>query len=417
MEKALLYVLLFFGALFSVYSLYWGGILVTGGYVLRKENNVENPSNLSYENLPKISVLIPVRNEAKLIGRLLNALNKVNYPEEKLEIIFVEDGSTDGTYELLLKCKERDRRIKVIHLEENNKGKPKALNEGLKHATGELIALLDADCIPEPDIFLKAANEYRRGKKILVGYFKVVNKKESLIAKLAVFEEISWRLMGLGRMKLGLNVPISGSFSFIDRKLLLKAKGWNACLAEDVELGARLLKMGYKGHFLNGFVWLEVPGKIPILLKQRIRWYRGYMETAIKHIDLLWKVKKKLALDFLLLLTTPFFAALTLFSYALYALSFHFLTGLLLILFIAGFIGANLLGLIALNVGLMLIAGSEAYELMRISPLVYLYTLILAISSLIACLQMILKKKPVWVKTEKSGWIDSDRVILSKLLR
>ncbi len=403
------------GAVFTVYTVYWGGVLIVGGYTLWKgwRGIPDEYKHQNVKDLPKISLIVPVKNEAKVIGRLVEGFKMAKYPKDKLELIFVEDGSTDGTYELLLRYRELDPRIKVVHLRENKEGKPKALNEGLKYATGELLALMDADCVPEPDLFLKAAYEHRRGKKVLVGHYKVINAGESFLTKLSVFEEFLWRFMSIGRTRLGLSVPLTGSFSFVDRELVLKAGGWKPCLAEDVELGVRLLKMGFKGYFLDGFVWLETPRSMHALVKQRIRWYRGYMETALKHLDLLTKVPRKLALDNLLMLSTPFFAILTLFSYALMALSLpKIASGIFLVLFVAGFIGMNLLSLLLLNIGILLIVGNEAHGLVKISPFVYVYTTLLALSSLLAFIQMAFKAKPVWTKTEKSGWVDRSRLMI-----
>lgn len=418
-EKGLMELLPLFivvlGAIFTVYTAYWGGVLIIGGYTLWKrwKDTSDEYRRQDMKSLPKISLIVPVKNEAKVIGRLIEGFRRVRYPRDKLELIFVEDGSTDGTYELLLKYKELDPRIRVIHLKENKEGKPRALNEGIKYATGELLALMDADCVPEPDLFLKAAYEYRKGRKVLVGHYKVINAGESFLTRLSVFEEFLWRFMSIGRMRLGLSVPLTGSFSFVDRELVLKAGGWRPSLAEDVELGVRLLKMGFKGYFLDGFVWLETPKTIHAFVKQRVRWYRGYMETALKHLDLLAKVPRKLALDNLLMLSTPFFATLTLFSYALMALSLpKIASGIFLILLVAGFIGMNLLSLLLLNIGILLIVGNEAHGLVKISPFVYVYTMLLALSSLVAFVQMALKAKPVWTKTEKSGWIDRSRLMI-----
>lgn len=415
MEELLPYLLIVLGGIFSVYTVYWGGVLISGGYELWKNKGRVQRKDISLDRnmLPKISLLIPVRNEERVVGRLIESLFKVRYPPEKTEMIFIEDGSTDGTYGIISRYIMSDpyKRIKLIHLDYNDEGKPRALNEGLKHATGDIIGLLDADCIPEPDILLKVANSYKKGKKVLVGYFKVVNAGESLMTKLAVFEELLWKFMSIGRMKLGLSVPLSGSCSFIEKDIILRAGGWRKCLAEDVDLGVRILKMGHRGHFLNSYVWLEVPNTVTSLLKQRMRWYRGYMETAIKHADLLIHAPKRIALDNLLMLSTPFFAILTLLSYALSIMSLpKSASSLAILLFVVGFIGTNVLSLILLNLGLFLVVGAEAEELAKISPLVYLYTSVLVLSSLLAFIHMALKTRPVWSKTDKSGWVDMRRL-------
>jgi len=98
-----------------------------------------------------VSIIVPVKNEEMVIDRLLRALTKLNYPQEKTEIVIVRDGSVDKTAEI---CREYvneypDQR-RLIH-QLSSRGKPAALNYALKHVRGEIVAVLDADSVPDPD--------------------------------------------------------------------------------------------------------------------------------------------------------------------------------------------------------------------------------------------------------------------------
>jgi glycosyltransferase involved in cell wall biosynthesis len=97
--------------------------------------------------LPSFSVLIPVKNEGKLVGRLFDALMRLDYPADKVDVVIVEDGSSDDTLE---RCQQfASTRGGVTVLERTvSDGKPSALNFGLKHAQGDVVAVFDADNVP-----------------------------------------------------------------------------------------------------------------------------------------------------------------------------------------------------------------------------------------------------------------------------
>ncbi len=99
---------------------------------------------------PKVSVLIPARNEETVIGRLLQRMCELTYPKEKLEVIVIDDASTDRTGEIAEAFAKTHTFIKVVHSDSINggKGKPRALNEGLAHASGEIICVLMQTIFP-----------------------------------------------------------------------------------------------------------------------------------------------------------------------------------------------------------------------------------------------------------------------------
>jgi cellulose synthase/poly-beta-1,6-N-acetylglucosamine synthase-like glycosyltransferase len=394
------------GTLFTLYSVYWGTVLISGGYVLWKGRKTA-PSGDSYGELPFVSVLVAARNEASVASRLIGSLKSLTYDPSKVEFIIVEDNSTDGTFERLRDSVKGDGRFRVLHID-NSSGKPGALNEGLRLARGDLIFVMDADCVPEQDILLKAARARSEGKHVLVGYFRIVNSSQNLLTRLAVFEELLWRVMSAGRTRLGLSVPMSGCCTVVSREALLKVGyEFKANLTEDAELGMRLLKAGYPGYYLDSFVWQEAPSTLGTLVKQRIRWYRGYLETALAHYDVFRYAQLKKALDSMLMLSTPFFALLTFLSYIFSVASLpQTASSLTLLLFVVGFLGMNLLSLLVLNLGLALIWGHSASQMVRFTPLVYLYTTLISITSVVAIFQMLMKRKQGWTKTERSGYVD-----------
>ena len=114
-------------------------------YLLIKKSKKDDSQNNTY---PFVSVIIPSRNEHQSISKCLECLKNQNYPTEKFEIIPVNDGSEDGTDKILNQIAENDIRVKPVHIpaiQRGNNGKIYAIDEGIKHATGDVIITTDAD--------------------------------------------------------------------------------------------------------------------------------------------------------------------------------------------------------------------------------------------------------------------------------
>src|SRR3989338_111501 len=123
-------------------------ILVTLSYftffklILWFESKGKLKSRLPKDNqLPKVSIIMPAYNEGKIIGRSLEKLMSVNYPKDKLEVLVIDDGSTDNTYEIAGTFESRNVRV----IKKRNTGKASSLNFGIRHAKYGFIAVIDAD--------------------------------------------------------------------------------------------------------------------------------------------------------------------------------------------------------------------------------------------------------------------------------
>jgi len=399
-------VVLGLGILFSVYSAYLGTLFVVGGYSIWRRRSMEESADVS-SSLPTVSVVVAVKDEASVAARLLRGLRGLAYDQSKLEFILVEDGSSDGTLEGMRRLVEGDPRFRLLHIQ-NREGKAGALNQGLAVSTGELIFLMDADCVPQPDLLLKAVAQYRRGRDVLVGYFKIINASQNILTRLSVFEELLWHVMNVGRNVLKLSVPVSGCCTVISRKAFSEAGfGFNPHLAEDAELGLRLLKAGHPGYHMAAYVWQEAPSGLPSLVSQRLRWYRGYLDAMLRNTDVFTHTDFKKALDSMLNFSTPFFALFTMFSWILSIASIpQTASSLTLLVFVVGFLGANLASVLLLGMGLAVVAGQDAAEMVKLSPLVYVYTTLLSFASVLAIFQLLLHRRGAWTKTPRSGYVD-----------
>jgi len=252
---------------------------------------------LHLERLPLVSIIVPVKDEEKVVGRLLEALSRLDYPLEKKEIIIVEDGSADRTVEI---CREYVRRypgqIKLIH-QSTSTGKPSALNCGLKHVKGEIVAVFDADNVPAPDVLLKATEYFEDSSVAAVqGRVYGINAGENMLTRFISYEEaVRYEAYIGGKDALSLFVPLTGSCYFVRRSVLDEVGGWDAeCLSEDMELAARLTETAHRITYATDVKsWQENPASVTQLFRQRTRWFRGCMEVGLRYGKLLRKLDRR----------------------------------------------------------------------------------------------------------------------------
>jgi len=355
---------------------------------------------------PKVSVIVPVKNEEGVIERCLRSLISVDYPRDKMEIIVV-DGSSDSTTDICRRFEMETGLIKVVR-EDDPHGKPSALNLGLKHATGDVIAVFDADSVVEKDSFIRAVRYLQGGALAIQGKTRCLNKDRNLLARLVHFEQEAWQqLMLNGRERLGLFVPLTGSCLFIRREVLQELGGWNEnCLAEDVELSARLLyEKGAKVKFAPDVVsWQEAPTKLKTLIGQRIRWYRGYMEVSARYIRLLRR-PCLLSLDAEMLLFGPFCMAISLVGYLCWLLNIVYPASNIFLTVLA--VIASILTCLSIALALVYLENPLNVGKLALAPFVYAYWMIQSLIAMKSALDFMLRRPKVWRRTEKEGYAAS----------
>jgi cellulose synthase/poly-beta-1,6-N-acetylglucosamine synthase-like glycosyltransferase len=362
------------------------------------------------ETLPMISIVVPVKNEEKVVDRLLRALLRLSYPTENREILIVEDGSTDKTVEI---CREYVRRypeqVRLFHKSISN-GKPSALNYAIKHARGEILAFFDADNIPEPNTLDRVVRYFSDPSVAAVqGGLGVINAGENMLAKFVSYEEAVWCEAYLrGKDALNLFVHLKGSCQFIRRNVLEKLNGFNEeALSEDMELSARLTETGYRIRYASDVCsWQETPSNVRQLFKQRTRWFRGTMEVAFKYGRLMAKPSRH-GLDAELTLLGPYILIVSLVSYFL-AFCASFATfdfdALLQFLMQLSAMGTTIMLSVC---GLALAYATKPRRLTNLLwlPFIYFYWSLQAFIALYALLLICLCRPRRWIKTEKTGII------------
>ena len=270
--------------------------------------------NSEPEDFPKVSILIPAHNEEVVIEDTIKSMIQLNYPKDKLEVIVINDNSSDSTGSIIDRYAEQYPFIKAVHTKPPNAGKGKsgALNQGLKHSSGEIIAVYDADNTPEPDAIRYLALGLNQDKKAgaIVGKFRVVNANKNLLTRLINIETLTFQwLAQAGRWFWFKMTTIPGTNFAIRRSILEKLGGWDEkALSEDTELSIRVYNLGYYIRFFPAAItWEQEPENLRVWWRQRTRWARGNIYVILKFLFKLHKLKnKKVIIDIFYFVFTYF---------------------------------------------------------------------------------------------------------------
>ncbi|MBK9079101.1 MAG: glycosyltransferase [Hyphomicrobium sp.] len=240
-------------------------------------------------NLPRYSVLVPVFREVAIAPALVQAMGALDYPTDKLEIIFITEASDPQT-RAALSAASPPAHMQIITVPAGQpQTKPRALNYALQAATGELIAVFDAEDVPDPQQLRKAAAMFATGGSELAcvqARLSIYNPEVSFWTRqftleyAALFEAI---LPALER--LGLPILLGGTSNHFRRSALAKVGAWDPFnVTEDADLGVRLARHGYRVDMLDSDTWEEAPRTVSAWLGQRTRWLKGWMQTYLVHM-------------------------------------------------------------------------------------------------------------------------------------
>lgn len=240
-----------------------------------------------FEKAPSLTVLVPCFNSRNTIEACITAIKQMTYPK-KFRILVVDDGSTDGSKQLLRKIKG----IELIEFEKN-KGKGFALNRGLEEIETELVVCIDSDTYPEKEALNKAVGFFADEKVGAVNGLLIPDKRETFIQRLQYLEYLVSFGLWNSIVSLGNGMTyVTGPFTVFRRSALKKAGYFfdTKNLAEDMEIGLRLQKFGYRLVVCPLIVnETDVPSSFGKLAKQRDRWYRSRVYNLIKYRELFFR--------------------------------------------------------------------------------------------------------------------------------
>ncbi len=274
MEPIFIYVMIYFGLFFAIFYLI--------EFIENKEKINEKKTLTRYA---KVSIIVPAYNEEKTIVKTLKSLIKLDYPKDKFEIIVVNDGSTDKTKEKVESFIKKHRGYDIKLFNKKNGGKGSALNYGIKRAKGEFIATLDADSFVSKDALKKMMCYFDDAKVMAVTPAMTVHNPRNFYERLVHAEYLFGIFLRKAFAFLNAIHVTPGPFSIFRKKFFDKYGGFDENnLTEDIEIGLRIQSKGYKiENCMDARVETVTPKTFKDLLKQRRRWYRGFIDNSIKY--------------------------------------------------------------------------------------------------------------------------------------
>jgi cellulose synthase/poly-beta-1,6-N-acetylglucosamine synthase-like glycosyltransferase len=262
--------------------------------VLRYGREPKNVHEDATDPQPPVSVIIPAHNEEKVIGTLLQRIVELKYPKEKLDVVVINDASTDATEKIIKKFAKQYNYIRLMR-RHTATTKAAALNEATKHTTGKLIYFFDADYVPNHDFIEKANQAFLNPKVGCVQTNIKVSNETTIVSKVVSLERVgSYRVDQLARNILELVPQFGGTAGGIRRSLLESIGGFNEeALTEDTDLTMRIYLQGHKvSYMIDTGSQEEAVENWRSYWHQRKRWATGHMQCAFKYLWPLIKSRK-----------------------------------------------------------------------------------------------------------------------------
>lgn len=260
---------------------FWSTLLFVPLSLYSKYREVTTPEPVFY---PKVSVLVPAYNEEKVIERTIQSLIQTRYPDK--EIIVIDDGSKDGTFQIINKYKKQ---IKALH--KDNGGKASAINFGLAYSTGEIIVVVDADTLVGPDSLVHLARGFSVNENVaaVAGNIKVRNRKNWLTWCQALEYVAGIQIVRRALDVFGAISVVPGSLGAFRKNVLEEIGTYHKdTLVEDFDVTLKILRTNLViAGSTRATAYTEAPESLYSLYKQRKRWYGGNLQVFLRHADAL----------------------------------------------------------------------------------------------------------------------------------
>lgn len=276
----------------SIYGLHRYSVIYL---FLKHRRNVPQPAG-RFDTPPKVTVQLPIFNEFYVVRRLLEAVSKIDYPKDRLEIQVLDD-STDETTEIaageVAKLRAAGFDAVLIHRVNREGYKAGALAEGLREASGEFVFILDADFIPSPDVLRQCVDFFTDPEIGMVqARWGHINRGHSLLTRVqAMFLDGHLLLEQTARNRSGRFFNFNGTAGMWRRTCIESAGGWHHdTLTEDLDLSYRAQLKGWKFVFLpDVIVPAELPADMNGFKSQQHRWTKGSIQTCLKLLPAIWR--------------------------------------------------------------------------------------------------------------------------------
>lgn len=276
------YVLWFVSLVTLFVGVYWYSILSLEKQRIRA---ARKPSEL-----PPVSIIVPAWNEEAGIGKTLDSLLKLKYPKDRLEIIVVNDCSTDGTRRIAESYRKKGV---IVVSNKQNIGAAATLNKGVRLAKGELVGRVDADSSVDSDSLRSMIHHFEDEKTAAVITNLKADRPKKFLERLQRLEYIYAAFYRRLMASINTLYITPGVLSLYRKSVLKKVGGFDEkSITEDFEMAMRLHYHGYRlASELSAVTYTTVPPTPKDLWSQRIRWGRGFVETTLKYKEMLFNPK------------------------------------------------------------------------------------------------------------------------------
>ena len=283
-----------------LYSLAQLNLLFNYLNVKKDDENLEKFNLLNDNEIPFVTIQLPVFNELYVMERLLHCISKINYPKDKLEIQVLDDSTDESVIITANKITELQKAgLDIKHIQrKNRKGfKAGALKEGLKIAKGDFIAIFDADFLPKDDWLFQTVPYFKNPEiSVVQTRWTHINRNYSVLTRIQAFAlDAHFTLEQIGRNVKNHFINFNGTGGIWRKKCIEDAGGWQAdTLTEDLDLSYRAQMKGWKFKYLED---VPSPSELPVVMSavksQQFRWTKGGAETAKKNLAKVFRTNLK----------------------------------------------------------------------------------------------------------------------------
>src|SRR3989338_2937678 len=264
-------------------------LLIT--FLENRKKIIVRKGSVKLSTYPAVTLVVPCWNEEGTVERTVCSLLDLNYPKDKIKIFLVDDGSSDGTWNIINKFADYPN-IKVFRKE--NGGKYTALNLGLAHMETEFFGGMDSDSVADPESLVRIMSYFEKDPSVMaVAPSLIVHSSKTLVQSA---QKVEYLMAVYFKKMLGLlgAIHVTPGPLTIFRKRVFDDLGpyRHAHNTEDMEIAYRMQKNHYKiEHCNDAYVYTGIPGTVRKLFRQRLRWIYGFINNTIDYRNVLFRKK------------------------------------------------------------------------------------------------------------------------------
>lgn len=240
------------------------------------------------EDLPPYTILVPAYNEPEVVADLIAAMDALEYPRDRLQVLLLLEADDQITIDAAKACDESDVITILLVPPAEPRTKPKACNYGLHFATGDIVTIFDAEDLPEPLQLRRVVAAFRDlPDDVACVQAKLVyhNGHQNLLTAWFTAEYALWFGYLLPGMMVSTSpIPLGGTSNHLRRDILQRIGAWDPFnVTEDADLGLRIASHGYHTAVIDSYTLEEANSDAINWIRQRSRWYKGYLQTWLVH--------------------------------------------------------------------------------------------------------------------------------------